>query len=68
MDHGDTSMRQMDTVWSDGAPLPWIYDVKGSTDEPRLGQAAASPKRQLDDVSPVVGFICWSRSLRVSVT
>ena len=32
MDHGDTSMRQMDAVWSEGAPLPWIYDIKGSSD------------------------------------
>jgi hypothetical protein len=32
MDHGDTYMRQMDAVWSDGAPLPWINDIKGSTD------------------------------------
>ena len=32
MNHGDTYMRQMDAVWSDGAPLPWIYDIKGSTD------------------------------------
>ena len=32
MDAGGTYMRQMDAVWSDGAPLPWIYDIKGSTD------------------------------------
>jgi hypothetical protein len=32
MDDGDTYTRQMDAVWSDGAPLPWIYDIKGSTD------------------------------------
>ena len=32
VDAGGTYMRQMDAVWSDGAPLPWIYDIKGSTD------------------------------------
>ena len=32
MDAGGTYMRQMDAVWSDGAPLPWVYDIKGSTD------------------------------------
>lgn len=33
MDHGDTYTRQMDAVWSDGVPLPWINDIKGSTDQ-----------------------------------
>jgi hypothetical protein len=32
MDAGDIYMRQMDAVWSDGAPLPWINNIKGSTD------------------------------------
>jgi hypothetical protein len=32
MDHDETSMRQMDAVWSEGAPMRWIHDIKGSTD------------------------------------
>jgi hypothetical protein len=36
MDHGETSMRQMDAVWSDGALMRWIHDLKGSADEMSL--------------------------------